>query len=325
MRSARVLLASSTLALATLSTPGRVEALINCNDPALQSQALPDPSDPSPTPLGWTKQPQLKGIPPNLPGSVPEIAAGDQNKGEARGTAQLFIKQIGSVRCFYLRREFLTKSGSPNGTANGVLCFDLSDCSVCAWDLKTAPGDDPANRLFSDMLATDSYGEEDGIQNCSGCHVSGLTMPMDAMYQQTNQLALMNTCVGVGGPLWVGAPPGWAIRSPLNVVPAPELPASCNENGVCHTSGFLKPQPIQQAWFRFAGQAFRRGGSMSTSDYTNQDCRSFMTRLGGDPNKCGPASVAVPAAPSWGVWALTAFLAVAGTLVVRRSSSRSGA
>lgn len=318
-----VLLASLPLTLGLIATPSRVAALIDCSDPALQNLTLPGPGAPG----GWTeKTPPLKGIPPNPAGSTPEIAAGDQNGGVARGTAQLFTRQVatqaGSVQCFYLRREFMSWKGLPRGTANGVLCFDPSDCSVCAWDKKTAAGVDPQGTQFSNMLSTSSYGTPNGIQNCSGCHVSGPSMPMAKLYQQVDLLDLMNTCVSVGGPKWVGAPPGWATQGPGNIVPASAVPATCSDFGICHSEGFLKPQVTQfinqTAWCRFAGQAFQAGGAMA-GDYSTQDCETFMTAVGCDPVWCTRPAVVVPAISSWGLVSLAALLTAAtGWRAIRR-------
>jgi hypothetical protein len=304
-----------------IATPVRVEALVDCSAAALQNLQLPDPADPAAS--GWTATgATLKGIPPNPAGSVPEIASGDQNDGPARGTAKLFTKQIGNVKCFYLRREAVTATGDPMGTANGVLCFDTTDCSVCAWDKKTKAGDpDPKGTLFSTMLSTSSYGAAGGIDNCSACHVSGITMTMDKMYQQADELALMNTCVTAGGPKWVGAPPGWATQGPANKIPPASVPASCGQSG-CHTAGFLKPQPDvgQRTWCGFAGQAFKQGGSMS--DYSEDECKSFMDALGCNRSACDPLGAAnVPAMSNWSLWGLAVIMAGASLLVIRRKLS----
>jgi hypothetical protein len=169
------------------------------------------------------------------------------------------------------------------------------------------------------MLNTTSYGTQGGIQDCSECHVSGITMPMQAMYKQTDQLALMNKCVEVGGPKWVGAPQGWAVQDLTRIVAPEAVPESC---GVCHDSGFLKPQANQAAWCNFAGQAFKPGGSMA-KDYSNEDCRSFLSALECDPELCGIAvAAAVPAMSDWSLGGLGALLCAATWLVVRRSAPR---
>lgn len=317
--------------MGVLVTPSRVEAAISCDSTTLQNLTLPDPDDPNdPTADGWTKKTKLNGIPPNPKGSVPEIADEDQNAGVARGTAQLFTQQVDAdVTCYYLRREKLKPDGMPLGTTNGVLCFDSTDCSVCAWDKNTKlagnpPDPDPKGTLISDMRKPNSYGEENGMRDCSSCHVSGLTVPMDAMYDQldaTNLLDLMNQCVSKGGPKWKGAPASWAVQDPNSIVPSSEVPESCSEFGACHDA-FLKPKASQTNWCDFAGQAFKRGGSMA-EDYTKEECTTFMSKLGCDPAKCSSSS-AVPAMPYWGVGGLAALMTTSAYLVLRKRSPRSG-
>jgi hypothetical protein len=299
-------------------------ALADCSQQALQDTKLPAPGTPGPPPTpptnGWTAVGEkLMGMPPKV-GGLPEIAAGDHNDGPARGTAQLFTKQVGGLTCFYLRREFLSgpvPPHNPEGTANGVLCFDETDCSVCAWDLKTNPGDDPADTSFSQMQNPSSYNPAGGgMDDCSACHVSGLTMPMQAMYEDTNQIDLMNTCVQNGGVKWVGAPASWAQPNPAHIVPPSEVPPSCNDV-VCHTSGFLSPQPNQMAWCDFAGQAFQPGGSMA-EDYSQAECAQFMVALACNAVECLVQAAAVPALPKYAVPGLSAGLALATYLALRK-------
>src|SRR5262245_48318333 len=109
-----LLTALAACAIGAVTTPIRVEALIDCDDPALKKLVLPDPNDPNnPGAAGWTRKTALKGTPPNPIGSVPELASGDQSAGVAKGTAQLFTQQVGGVKCFYLRRQI------DGATANG--------------------------------------------------------------------------------------------------------------------------------------------------------------------------------------------------------------
>lgn len=296
------------LGMGVIAAAGGAQAALDCTHMNLQNLKLPDPADPGAN--GWASTGNaLKGKPPNPAGAIPELAADDQNEGVARGTAQHFTRMVqagtNNADCFYLRRNFLDDAGMPAGTANGVLCFDKTNCSVCAWDKTTGVGDaDPKDTLISNMKKPGDL----GFQNCSACHVMGLAMPMKALYDQAKDSALMNMCVSKGGPEWVGAPTGWATQDVNNVVGV----GGCGGAG-CHDDGFLKPQANQTLWCNFAGQAFQVGGAMANQGRAK--CRKLMKAVGCPEDPC---AAGVPTMAKWALAGLAAFLGAAGSAALLR-------
>ena len=218
---------------------------------------------------------------------------GDQ-LASTHGTAQLFEWTSARTTCLYLFRV-----APSTKTLNGVLCFNVDTCAVCAFDYPPLVGS-PAMPIqypaWSDLLPA-SAGT---IDNCSNCHNPGTIAPKLDFKENVEgvTIGINDVCSEAGGPLWIGAPASWAQRNNGYTKVTP--PKSCKR---CHAA-FVKHDTlptgsnfctlIVQAAFTAAAPAGDGGSMVTNVESKPKDCVRFAKDMGCDESYCPPTPTPKP-------------------------------
>lgn len=125
---------------------------------------------------------------------------------------RLFQWIYGKTTCFLFVR---------NRKLNGGLCFDTTNCNVCAYN--------GYGQYFTQL--------EEGPQvtdNCANCHTAGPILPLTGIWLAARELTkkINETCTNAGGPRWINAPTGWLQQDISRRVAAPNSCKSCHTNFV---------------------------------------------------------------------------------------------
>lgn len=125
---------------------------------------------------------------------------------------RLFQWKSGKTTCFLFVR---------NRTLNGGLCFDTTNCNVCAYN--------GYGSYFTQLEEGPRVSDD-----CSRCHTAGPILPLSGIWLAARELTkkINETCTNLGGPRWINSPPNWTQRDIARRVAAPKTCTGCHTNFV---------------------------------------------------------------------------------------------
>ncbi len=172
------------------------------------------------------------------------------------GKSRLFQWISGKTTCFVLIRR---------KTLNGTLCFDTTNCNICAYDGR--------QKTYAELQEGPKV--ED---NCSHCHSAGPMLPTSSIWlaARDHTMRINQTCTELGGPVWVDAPAKWTQRGKYKTVRSPKTCASCHNNFVA-SPGFC--MVLEESLYRDGGSMAKYAFDANSPEEV-EECRQFAKDMG---------------------------------------------